>query len=137
MLDNKIKVEAATGGIKSTLHQALYDEVGWETLRSRREQHKLLLYHKMVHNDAPEYLSHLVPSMVDKNHGYSTRQSEQTDYNLSNCRLELYCTSFLPDTVRLWNLLPNDIKDISNFYLFKTVIQKQSQKRKTNVLLLK
>ena len=47
MLD-KIELEAArvvSRRIKGTHHQALYDEVGWETLRSRREQHKLLLYH--------------------------------------------------------------------------------------------
>ena len=131
---DKIELEAArvvTGGIKGTHHQALYDEGGWKNLRSRKEQHKLFLYHKMIHHKAPEYLYNLVPSMVRTIHGYNTRQSEQTDYKLPSCRLELYQTSFPTDSVRLWNHIHNDMKRTNNFNIFKKMMQKQTSK-KTN-----
>ena len=49
---NKIQNEAAriaTGATALVSVQALYDEVGWETLQTRRTNHKLSLFFKMQH----------------------------------------------------------------------------------------
>lgn len=122
----KVQLDAArivTGGIKGTSHRALYKESGWESLQTRRDRQKILLYHKMIHNNAPEYLCNLVPSRVNENHGYGTRQTENSNYNMPNFRLEQYRKSFLPETVRLWNALPNEAKVINNFNQFKGKIQ--------------
>ena len=57
----KIQIEAArivTGATKLVSH--LYRETCWETLNSRRKQHKLTLYYKMIIFLTPPYLSSLV-----------------------------------------------------------------------------
>ena len=60
----KIQNEAArivTGTTKLVSIHALYEEIGWDTLDSRRRKHKLTLFYKMYTNQTPPYLSTLVP----------------------------------------------------------------------------
>ena len=42
-----------------------YHETGLEALAERRRRRKLTLIHKIVNNDAPSYLSDLLPNRVD------------------------------------------------------------------------
>ncbi len=63
----KIQQEAArivTGTTKLVSIQKLMNEVGWETLESRRQKHKLALFFKMTTARTPDYLSSLVPRTV-------------------------------------------------------------------------
>ncbi len=63
----KIQQEAArivTGTTKLVSIQKLMNEVGWETLESRRRKHKLVLFFKMTTARTPDYLSSLVPRTV-------------------------------------------------------------------------
>ena len=72
----KIQNEAArivTGATKLTSLQSLYTDTGWESLASRREKHKLILYYKMQHGMTPEYLSSLVPPTVGSTARYPLR----------------------------------------------------------------
>ena len=51
-----LQLEAArivTGATKLTSKQLLYDETGWETLQTRRNNHKFLYFHEMLHKNAP------------------------------------------------------------------------------------
>ena len=50
-----------TGAPKLTSRQLHYYETGWETLQTRRNNHKLITFHEMFHIDAPGYLNSLVP----------------------------------------------------------------------------
>ena len=79
----KVQVDALktiTGGIKGTIHDALYQETGFEELSTctRRKRQKLLLCHKMIHNTAPQYLYNLVPKLCSEINVYNSRQD--TDY---------------------------------------------------------
>lgn len=59
-----LQLEAArivTGATKLTSKQLLYDETGWETLQTRRNNHKLITFLEMFHKDAPDYLNSLIP----------------------------------------------------------------------------
>ena len=108
-----IWVEAAriiTGAIKLTSKELLYKESGLTPLSDRRKQHRLILFHKMVHKRAPDYLNELVPPMVS--HTYFTRNNQ----NLKEikCRTSSYQNSFLPKTVRDWNLLSAETKTIES-----------------------
>ena len=56
----KVQLEAArlvTGLPLFTSKWYLYFETGWEKLSDRRERRKLTLFHKIFHNNAPEYLN--------------------------------------------------------------------------------
>ena len=54
-----IQLEAAriiTGLRKGTSHEKLYTELGWVPLKERQRTNKLILLHKILHDETPEYL---------------------------------------------------------------------------------
>ena len=64
---DKIQNEAAriaTGASALVSIEALHNEIGWESLQTRRTNHKLSLFFKMQHDLTPAYLSTLVPPSV-------------------------------------------------------------------------
>jgi hypothetical protein len=64
-----------TDATKLMSRQLLYDETGWETLQTRRSNHKLINFHEMFHKDAPDYLNYL-----SETHQHNTRRSNNTVY---------------------------------------------------------
>ena len=100
----KIQTEAATGSTKLVSIQKFYAEVCWERLETRRWKHKLVLFHKMYYNVTPQYLSSLVPTLVQNVSHYNLRNADNLQTVPS--RTTQYCNSFLPSVVRDWNSLP-------------------------------
>ena len=87
----KIQLEAArivTGTTKLVSTENLYKETGWETLSSRRRQHKLTLYNKMTNYLTPAYLSSLLPPLV----GAMSRYPLKTASNIKQLTLNPNCT---------------------------------------------
>ena len=79
------------------------NDVGLESLESRREKHKLILYYKMMNDLTPFYLTSLCPPAVS-NDTYNLRN--QADSQVPKARTSLYYDSFLPSTIRAYNALP-------------------------------
>ena len=72
-----IQLDAAriiTGGTRLISHVSLYEETKWEKLTDRRNNHKLVLFHKMNYNKTPQYLAELIPKTVGTRHTHNTRQ---------------------------------------------------------------
>ena len=116
----KIQTEAAriaTGSTKLVSIQKLYAEVCWERLETRRWKHKLVLFHKMYYNATPQYLSSLVPKLVQNVSHYNLRNADNLQTVPS--RTTQYCNSFLPSVVRDWNSLPCADKDVDSTISFK------------------
>ena len=55
---------AITGAIRRTSSEKLYQELGLESLRSRRWLRKLCLFYKIYKNKSPSYLYNLIPDRV-------------------------------------------------------------------------
>ena len=70
---------AITGTIRSTSSKKIYQELGLESLRSRRWLRKLCLFSKMYKNKSPSCLYNLIQDRVKF---YSTRSSQIN--NISN-----------------------------------------------------
>ena len=107
----KIQLEAArivTGTTKLVSIETLYKETGWETLSSRRRQHKLTLYYKMTNYLTPAYLSSLLPPLVGAMSRYPLRNSEQ--YQTIDAKSQLYYNLFLPSTICEWNTLGDTVQ---------------------------
>lgn len=122
----KINCEAArivTGATKLTSIDLLYRECGWEKLENRRKIHKLALFHKMVYQQTPEYLSNLVPSRFNEIHQHRTRGS--TNIMPVPARTAFHYNSFLPSTVRLWNDLPVNIKNSNSVKNLKNLMSEK------------
>ena len=115
-----VQYEAAricTGALRHTDRFRLLAELGWETLAIRRKYYKLVLFYKMVNGTAPEYLSVLIPPRTQTVAGRCLRNSQNIrQLKLRTVRFE---TSFIPSTIKLWNDLPDDIKQSPNLSRFK------------------
>ena len=116
----KLQTEAAriaTGATKLVSIEKLYDEVCWERLETRRWKHKLVLFHKMYHTLAPQYLSTLVPPLVQDISRYNLRNAN--NLQTIHARTTQYYESFLPSVVRDWNSLPCTDRDVDTTESFK------------------
>ena len=120
-LIESIQYDAAkicTGALRHTSHIRLLQELGWPTLANRRKYFKLILFYKMTHDLTPPYLSNLLPL---PNFGRATRHSRPI--RTIQCRTIRYDSSFLPDTIKLWNNLPTDIRDSISLQIFKSKLK--------------
>ena len=106
-----------SGAIRGTSTVEIYSELGWSSLEERRNLHKLLFFHKIVHGNAPTYLTALVPQQVGEFSRYPLRNNS----NLATfrTRLDTFYKSFFPSTVREWNLLDLNIRSTQEYSEFK------------------
>jgi hypothetical protein len=89
---------------------SIYKETGWDKLKVRREVKNLTLFYKIYNNLAPEYLSDLIPPTVSETSNYYLRNSQNISQQAN--RLALLQQSFLPSTIKLWNTLDLNIREI-------------------------
>ncbi|OWF50811.1 RNA-directed DNA polymerase from transposon BS [Mizuhopecten yessoensis] len=130
LLEN-LQLEAArivTGGTRLTSRIKLYTETGWLPLEERRKQHKLILFHKMVHGLAPQYLLDILPQRNRNYHNHDTRTGNNFRPLVSHT--SLYNKSFLPSAISIWNSLPDYVKNDPSIYKLKTYLRKPSNKIK-------
>ena len=108
------------GSVRGTSHQKLYLESGFIPLKERRKRHKLILYHKIVHNKCPEYLKQLLPPLVSDNNPYHLRYPYRRTIPIHDS--ELYKSSFFISTTLLWNELAEITQKTTSISLFKKLL---------------
>ena len=99
-----------TGAYRHTETQTLLRDLGWQPLRDRRTNHKLILLYKITKGIYPKYLQDLLPKQQQTH--YALRH--QPHIPVFKTRLKSMANSFFPSAVRAWNKLP------------KTTIQSES-----------
>ena len=99
---------AITGAIRGTSSEKLYQELGLESLRSRRWLRKLCLFYKIYKNKSPSYLYNLIP---DRMKFYSTRSSQIDNTSNIKTRSNFSRNTFFPFTITEWNKLDRDIRN--------------------------
>ena len=105
---------------------SLYNEIKWDSLQKRRNDHKLSLFFKMKNNLTPLYLSSLVPQTVGQTTRYSLRNSN--DLQTIQSRTTLYSNSFLPSTIRDWNNLTQEVRQIDSVNTFKQFLNRERER---------
>ncbi|CAC5402247.1 unnamed protein product [Mytilus coruscus] len=97
-------------------HQKPKDNLGWETLRSRRAKDKTILLYKIVNHlvNIPTE-PYLIPT------GVSTR-GHNTRYLQPHCRKLVYQHSFFPSAIRIWNYLPQPLVSLPTLGGFKQAL---------------
>ena len=125
-----VQIEAmriVTGGTRLTSLRNLYGETGWEKLADRRKNHKLVMMHKMANKVTPEYLSNLLPDTLADRHRHFTRHAQ----NLAEIRTRtsFYSGYFLPSSIKLWNNIPQNIRQGSSLNTFKHFLKCHNIKR--------
>ena len=87
---------------------SIYKSTGWDQLKVRREVNNLTLLCKIYNNLAPEYLCDLIPPTVSDTSNFHLRNSQ----NISQQANRLLQQSFFPSTIKLWNTLDLNIRQI-------------------------
>ena len=112
------------GAKKGTSHNLIYEETGWPKLSERRKSNKLKFMHKIVQGSSPDYLLDLLPDNMGNKIDYNLRRGN--NIRQFKTRTEKFRKSILPDGIRLWNELDNDMKSIDDFHIFEDRIFKES-----------
>ena len=92
---------AITGAIRRTLSEKLFQELGLETLKSRRWFRKLYLIYKILYSKSPSYLFKLIP---ENNNPYASRSALNNQIP-SNVKTNFFKNSFSPAVITEWNNL--------------------------------
>jgi hypothetical protein len=119
----KVQLEAArivTGLPSFASINSIYIETGWEQLKTRREVIKLVLFHKIINGQVPDYLTELVPPTVADTNNYNLRN--RLNLSQPSYRLYTYQQSYFPSTIRLWNTLDLNLRQLPTLPSFKSKI---------------
>ena len=126
---NKNAIRCITGLTISTTSKNLYKESGLLPLNKRRKFHRLVQMFKIINGLSPNYLQQLLPqTRLDRN-PYVVRGGNLFTNFL--CRTETFRNSYLPSTVRDWNLLPEDLKNSASVASFKYKLKQTNEFRHT------
>ena len=68
-------MRVSTGATNRCNSDLLKIESGWVDIFTRRDQHGLYLFFKIINNDSPEYLINIYRSFVSRNSTYNLRRS--------------------------------------------------------------
>ncbi|XP_055995247.1 uncharacterized protein LOC125672352 isoform X1 [Ostrea edulis] len=116
----KVQLRAArivTGLPIFASRESLYSETGWLTLKSRRYIAKMTTMFKICYGSAPDYLNEIIPYKHENISLYNTRNNDK--FYIPKCRLELFKKSFVPDSVKQWNLLNVETREAISINSFR------------------
>ena len=87
-----------TGAVRRTQHNAIHKELAWQSLAKRRENHHLILFHKIVNGETPSFLTEKIH--IEEENNYYNRNRENTPYiRPIFARTNLYFDSFFPSII--------------------------------------
>ena len=92
--------------MKRTKTVKLLSDLNWDTVKSRKDTAKLVLYYKVTNASAPAYLTNLLPESIIPDR-YNFRRRDRTKH--IKTRLKMYELSFFPSTVKSWSNLPFNV----------------------------
>ena len=121
-----VQIEAAqtiTGAKRRSSHEGLYKELGLNTLKHRRQLHKLKKMFDITNNLTPKYLHNLTDNSSVRN----LRGSSNGNLKPDKFNTQLYSRSFFIAGVKSWNDLPSSIKLTKSEYQFKKHIASSSR----------
>ena len=104
---------AITGAIQGTSRDKIYQELGLESLKSRRWYKRLVCMFKIKNEKAPNYLINLIPKYEP------TIRTRNNSMPLYKCRTNYFKHSFFPSTLNDWFNLDINIRNSESIPLFK------------------
>ena len=96
----------------------MFKELGWLSVADRLKFNKAVLIYRALNNQTPEYISKLLKPMSEV-HTLNLRSSENGSLFAPKARTSLYNGSFSCSAPRLWNTLPQTVKNAGSLLTFK------------------
>ena len=107
---------AITGAIKGSSTEKVYEELGLETLKSRRWYWKMNFLYKVLKNESPSYLFQNIPNAQRQSHRQTRNSGKIPSIFVKH---DYFKNSFFPSTITEWNKLDCYIKNSDSFAIFK------------------
>ena len=104
-------------------------DLGWQTLDERRDYFLANLMFKCIHGMAPHWLTNQI-LMACESHDRTTRAAISMDVIVPQPRLEVFRNSFQYSGAKVWNNLPDHIKETSTLGSFKYLYKKHHFKKR-------
>ena len=88
-----------------------------------------MLFYKIVNGQVPDYLTELVPPTVADTNNYNLRN--RLNISQPSYRLSTYQQSYFPSTIKLWNTLDLNLRQLPTLPSFKSKLQQKYFQPKT------
>jgi len=122
---NQLQRKAAlmcTRAYRHTESMKLLQELGWNSLESRRKMHRLNLFYKIKNKLTRPYLSSLCPGTVgERAERYNLRN--RNDISKSALRTSKALNSYFPKTANEWNALSPSLRNLTTYNHFKSKLK--------------
>ena len=102
-----------TGAIKGSSRKKIYQELGFESLKSRRWYKRLSCMFNIMNDKAPYYLKNIIPKC------HQSTRLRNNRLPTFHCRTECFKNSFFPSTMNDWFNLDSTIRDSESIAIFK------------------
>ena len=114
---NKLQKRAARIILRTdfnTPSQEMFQELGWLPVLNRIDYNKAVLTYRALNNLTPAYITNLL-----KVHSLNLRSSENGSLYVPRSSTSLYSGSFSCSAPRLWNALPQCVREAGSLDSFK------------------
>ena len=118
---NKLRKRAAQIILRTdfnTPSQEMFQELGWSPVPNRINYNKAVLTYRSLNNLTPAYITNLLKPMPQV-HYLNLRSSENGSLYVPKSRISLYSGSFSCSAPRLWNALPQYVREAGPLNSFK------------------
>ena len=118
---NKLQKRAARIILRTdfnTPSQEMFQELGWSPVSNRIKYNKAVLTYRALNNLTPAYITNLLKQM-SQIHFLNLRSSENGSLYVPKSRTSLYSGSFSCSAPRLWNALPQCVREAGSLDSFK------------------
>ena len=118
---NKLQKRAARIILRTdfnTPSQEMFQELGWLLVSNRIDYNKAVLTYRALNNLTPAYITNLLKPMSQV-HSLNLRSSENGSLYVPRSRTSLYSGSFSCSAPRLWNALPQCVREAGSLDSFK------------------
>ena len=105
---------AITGAIQGISRECLYNELGRESLSSRRWCRKLCVIYNLLSTQCPKYLFDIIPS---SERFYDIHKKQRPFFS---CRTDCFEYSFFPNSLFEWSQLAPEIQNSESIEVFKS-----------------
>lgn len=120
-----------TSTLPSTSYAKLREDLGWLSLKERREIHKIQFFHRLYHGTTPEYIRQVLPPTRGSETNVRLRNARLR--NEVNFRISHFQQSYLPSAVKLVNKIPLRVMEINSHKLFRKRLAELIDNRQINM----
>ena len=122
---SKLQKRAARVILKSdidTPSATMFQELCWMSVESRIKYNKAAFTYKAINNMTPDYITELLTPM-SQTHSLNLRSGETGALYVPFSRTALYLGSFSCSAPKLWNSLPQAVRNSESLTAFKTNVK--------------